>query len=192
MQSDARAHILETMRELTIRAGALPSMDAVAKAAGVSKGGLTHHFPNRTALLGALVEMVGIRTTETFERARTSAPVSRAYLETSVPDSGELDDFFVLFTCYQALRAAGIDGHPSFDAFVVDLTRALTAEFGDPFQALIVRLVGDGLLLNSVMGTPVPAEERDALIEHFSRAAAGPPTSSTNTSTSSISTESAS
>lgn len=187
MQSDARAHILETMRELTIRAGALPSMDAVAKAAGVSKGGLTHHFPNRPALLGALVEMVGNRTTETFERARTSAPVSRAYLETSVPDSGELDDFFVIFTCYQALRAAGIDGHPSFDAFVVDLTRALTAEFGDPFQALIVRLVGDGLLLNSVMGTPVPAEERDALIDHFSRAGTGSTPSRTSSSTESTS-----
>ena len=116
--------------------------------------------------------------------------ISRAYLETSVPDSGELDDFFVLFTCYQALRAAGIDGDRSFDAFVADLMLALTAEVGDPFQALIVRLVGDGLLLNSVMGTPVPAEERDALIEHFSRVAAGPSTSSTNSTSTSTSTES--
>jgi AcrR family transcriptional regulator len=174
MQTDARAHILETMRLLTIRAGALPSMDAVAKAAGVSKGGLTHHFPSRPALLSALVETVGERTTETFDRARASAPVSRAYLETSVPDSGELDDFFVLFTCYQALRAAGIQGDPSFDAFIAAITRDLTAELGDPFQALIVRLVGDGLLLNSVMGTPVPDAERSALIEHFSARASAP------------------
>ncbi|MFB2581714.1 TetR/AcrR family transcriptional regulator [Herbiconiux sp. P15] len=178
MQSDARAHILETMRVLTIRAGALPSMDAVAKAAGVSKGGLTHHFPSRPALLSALVEMVGWRTTETFERSRATRPVSAAYLETSMPDSGELDDFFVLFTCYQALRAAGVHGDPAFEAFITDLTRDLTAELGDPFKALVVRLVGDGLLLNAVMGTPVPGPERDALIEHFS---AGRPTPSAAT-----------
>ena len=118
-----------------------------------------------------------------LEDLRDRASV-RAYLETSVPDSGELDDFFVLFTCYQALRAAGVHDDPAFEAFIADLGRDLTAKLGDPFRALVVRLVGDGLLLNAVMGTPVPDDQRDALIEHFSAGpegpSAAPPTESTS------------
>ena len=51
-----RQHILSTARRLAIDAGTIPSLDAIASAAGVSKGGLMHHFRSRSALLAGLAE----------------------------------------------------------------------------------------------------------------------------------------
>lgn len=52
--NDMRARILSETRRLTIDAGAIPSLNAVADAAGVSKGGLIHHFPTRDSLVEGL------------------------------------------------------------------------------------------------------------------------------------------
>ncbi|MBZ9711865.1 TetR/AcrR family transcriptional regulator [Deinococcus multiflagellatus] len=49
-----RAALLQAARQVVREQGAALSLDAVARAAGVSKGGLLHHFPSRDALLQAL------------------------------------------------------------------------------------------------------------------------------------------
>jgi Tetracyclin repressor-like, C-terminal domain len=43
----------------------------------------------------------------------------------------------------------------------------LAAELGDANQALVVRLVGDDLLLNAVSGTPPAPERVAALVAHL-------------------------
>lgn len=55
--SDLRQRVLAAALLIATRdgAGAL-SLDAVAKEAEISKGGLTHHFPSKDALILALVE----------------------------------------------------------------------------------------------------------------------------------------
>ncbi len=49
--------IIDAAEAVVIEAGASHmTLDAVATKAGVSKGGLLHHFPNKVALLAAMVE----------------------------------------------------------------------------------------------------------------------------------------
>lgn len=53
----ARDAILDAFEELLIQAGERSAiLDAVATRAGVSKGGLLYHFPNKPALITALFE----------------------------------------------------------------------------------------------------------------------------------------
>ena len=43
----------------------------------------------------------------------------------------------------------------------------LAGELGDADRALVVRLVGDGLLLNAISGTPLAQERVAALVDHL-------------------------
>ncbi|MEU2248314.1 helix-turn-helix domain-containing protein [Streptomyces sp. NPDC019224] len=51
-----RTHILEVAQEFFAEQGITGSMDAIAKRAGVGPGTLYRHFPNREALLAALLQ----------------------------------------------------------------------------------------------------------------------------------------
>ncbi|MFH8978168.1 TetR/AcrR family transcriptional regulator [Streptomyces sp. NPDC017890] len=51
-----RTHILEVAEEFFAERGITGSMDAIAKRAGVGPGTLYRHFPNREALLAALLQ----------------------------------------------------------------------------------------------------------------------------------------
>ncbi len=75
--------LLDVAGELVTESGVMAlTLDAVAKRAGVSKGGLLHHFPSKHALLMAMVEDISSRfmgqVAEQAERrsrrARTERP----------------------------------------------------------------------------------------------------------------------
>jgi AcrR family transcriptional regulator len=52
-----RANILGAAGRVTARSGALNlTLEAVAKEAGVSKGGLLYHFPNKEALISSMID----------------------------------------------------------------------------------------------------------------------------------------
>lgn len=81
-----RQQLLTVAADLAGRQGmAALTLDAVAGASGVSKGGLLHHFPSKTALLDALFDNLLTRFDEAIEEAMRSDPVphgrfSRGYL----------------------------------------------------------------------------------------------------------------
>ena len=55
-RSATRESLLNAAGEVVLRSGAdALTLDAVAKEAGVSKGGLLYHFPNKDALLTSMV-----------------------------------------------------------------------------------------------------------------------------------------
>ncbi|WP_216318471.1 TetR/AcrR family transcriptional regulator [Deinococcus aestuarii] len=154
-----RAALLEAAGRVLQTQGAALSLDAVAREAGVSKGGLLHHYPGREALLSALA----LELTERF-RARVEAARARevalsgkrpgawlrAYIEVSLtPAAGE-----------DALIAAlaPLAGHPELikrlreaQAFV--LTGA-EADGLPPARAHAVRLACDALCLGPLTGLP--------------------------------------
>lgn len=55
--SHTREHILDSAAHLVMEGGFQGmTLDAVAKAAGISKGGLLYHFPSKEALVGGLID----------------------------------------------------------------------------------------------------------------------------------------
>ena len=83
----SREHILDTYVDLLIRSGErAATLDAVATAAKVSKGGLLYHFSSKKALLEALTERTLTLAEEDFA-AMEQAPegASTYYINSSTP-----------------------------------------------------------------------------------------------------------
>jgi len=70
--SPARERILEAAERVVGEVGAARvTLDAVAHAAGISKGGLLYHFPSKEALLGALAKRYVEGMVDCVEQAKS-------------------------------------------------------------------------------------------------------------------------
>ena len=95
--NNSSEHILDTYVDLLIHTGErAATLDAVATAAKVSKGGLLYHFSSKKALLEALAERTVTLAEEDFETmaqapegasATTSIPPHRITPPSTVPSS---------------------------------------------------------------------------------------------------------
>ncbi|UTT63605.1 TetR/AcrR family transcriptional regulator [Microcella humidisoli] len=136
----------------------MPSLDALAGDAGVSKGGLMHHFASRSALVSALITAAVDATDRELRDAATRGEVVDTWLRLSAQP--EVDG-----TPLSTLAIIALGAHDDLgDAVqqILDATRqweALIAdEVGDPTRARIIRMVGDGMLLQSLLSpTPLSA-----------------------------------
>lgn len=150
--------IVATARELVVADGRLPSMDALAAAAGVSKGGLFHHFRSREALVEAVVRQEIAAVDVALTAAADAGRVVETWLRLSIPTADDVEVYRSLAVAYRAMSAGapGVlgdlrDANARWEAL-------LSAETGNAIRARMIRLVGDGLLLNALAGTPVDGE----------------------------------
>jgi AcrR family transcriptional regulator len=87
--------LLDAAEAVIVRDGiASLTLDAVAAQAGVSKGGLLHHFPNKDRLVEALVVRTAGAIREHYEQAWLETPqgpgrMARALLEANLRDMNE-------------------------------------------------------------------------------------------------------
>jgi AcrR family transcriptional regulator len=144
------------------------TLEAVAREAGVSKGGLLYHFPSKSDLIVAFVERIGARC-EAKQLAEVEPPgtpgaFTRAYLNirTQPVDPQERP-------IKTALLAAAATDKRYLDPIrkrAEDWQRRLETDGIDPAAATIVRLAIDGMCLCSMFGFPVPEGElRSQVIE---------------------------
>ncbi|WGM20312.1 TetR/AcrR family transcriptional regulator [Paenarthrobacter sp. OM7] len=153
-----REQILATARQLAISTGSIPSMDAVAAAAKVSKGGFTHHFRTKAALL----EGLAVQAIESLDEALNAAVTRGNVVETWLRISKSQDDADL----YRALLVSFTDLGENADGLLSLSAEAskrweqlLAAELGDPVAASIVRLLGDGMVMNSLTREALPPVE---------------------------------
>lgn len=152
------------------------TMDAVARAAGVSKGGLLYHFASKEALASALIDRLHALVEDDMA-AITGAPEGAIayFLRSSVLDNDPLDHAILAVA---RLAQGG-------DTVASDALRAVRDTWADALRphtrdatALdLVMLVSDGLYFNNALDGgsipgPVPhGAELDALIALVERAA---------------------
>jgi AcrR family transcriptional regulator len=140
----------------------------VAKAAGISKGGLLHYFRSKDALIRAMIT-AGL---ESFEEKTTAmvasdpAPGSylRAYITTSFPHEGADD--------VAAAMIAGIATDPDLLAdYAVESEKwseRLRNDGLDYLHAEVIRLAVDGLYFNEAIGLPpLKLPDRKALLKRL-------------------------
>lgn len=162
----ARDRILDAAEGLIAAGSVPPALDAVAAAAGVSKGGLLYHFDKRS-LLTALV----VRSVQRFDQRLASAAadgvMASAWLRLSVPDPGES----ALYRAMTSMLRLTTTGEFELPGEVADAERRwqdmLVAELGDPVRAQVVRLVGDGLFMAALSGRPPTSGEVERLVDHL-------------------------
>lgn len=94
----ARARVLDAFEEIILTEGErTATLEATAKAAGVSKGGLLYHFGSKDELVVGMLERLDALTTADLERmnAADEGPVSY-YIRTSVMEDDALDRALVV------------------------------------------------------------------------------------------------
>ncbi len=151
------------------------TLDAVAQAAGVSKGGLLYHFPSKEALLVALTETVIAQFETAIAREAEADPGAaagrwvRAYARASLSLSrAELDLTAAL------LAAAGTDPAllAPWRAAFARWQAGIVADGLDPATATLVRLAVDGLWLADLLGlAPLDATLRGQVASELLRLA---------------------
>ena len=130
------------------------TLDAVAKRAGVSKGGLLHHFPSKHALLMAMVEDISSRFMgQVAEQAKGDPDAhgrsARAYVRTVVdePDH-EISRWGALSAAFMSDPSLLKD----WRARLAEMRTVDMAEADDPVDLMVARLAADGLWLADVCG----------------------------------------
>ena len=159
--ASARDRVLDAYETLLIESGpGAATLDAVAAAAQVSKGGLLYHFASKDALAAGLLARLAERSAADAEAIRTATDGATAYyLSTSAPGGGIPGG--LTRTYLAALRVADHARDPAavrdaLAAVDADALAALGARLGDPALAWLVQLIGDGLYLRTLVGTPLP------------------------------------
>ncbi|WP_427015350.1 TetR family transcriptional regulator [Pseudarthrobacter sp. P1] len=151
-QPTARDRVLLAFEDLLIRDGErAATLDAVAAAAGVSKGGLLYHFKSREALTAGLVAKLRELAEKDFAFMGAD-PRGGAdyYVRTSVFTESTAFDRTIVAAMRLAqgeddsVRAAFEELHKRWLGLVL-------ADVGDPAIARAIMLIGDGLYYNAAL-----------------------------------------
>ncbi|GAB3212414.1 TetR/AcrR family transcriptional regulator [Marinactinospora endophytica] len=134
------------------------TLEAVAAAAGVSKGGLLYHFPSKSAMMTGLARRLADRARDEFHEAvHSEEGVVRRFLRTSLPESVEETELY--WSVIAALRGeedVSDEARRLIGYVFAEWARLLHDEIDDPVLAETIRLVGDGLYLTAIAGLPQP------------------------------------
>jgi AcrR family transcriptional regulator len=166
LQLSVRERLLNAAERVVARDGVSKlTLEAVAREAGVSKGGLLYHFHSKSALVTAVVERMGARCQADQIRAMAEdkgkpGAFTRAYLSARAePPKPEEEPVVTAL-----LAAAGTDPQylEPIRQRITEWQARLESDGIDPATATIVRLAIDGLCLTRLLRLPVP---QDALCE---------------------------
>ncbi|MFC5649528.1 TetR/AcrR family transcriptional regulator [Paenibacillus solisilvae] len=130
------------------------TLEAVAKEAGISKGGLLHHFPNKQALIRGLVEeLTDNFVTDVNNRAANATTSdgkwSRAYLEATFNDITEGNE---MSTALIASLFTSPDLLAKLQSEYLIWQKNIENDGIDPVKSTLVRLAADGLWLSEMFG----------------------------------------
>jgi AcrR family transcriptional regulator len=163
----ARDRVLDALQDLVLEGSPSPSLEAVAARAGVSKGGLLHHFRDKRALVHALAARAVDAMDAALAEAAGEGRAAEAWLRLSAAGEPQPDATRALLSLVRVTGTGAPDLPPLVREAVVRWRALLADELGDPVRAEVVRLVGDGLLLQALADGPPPPARVDALVEHL-------------------------
>jgi AcrR family transcriptional regulator len=151
--ASSRERILDSFEDTLIRDGErAATMEAVAAAAEVSKGGLLYHFPSKEALVEALAErLLGLVEKDREQMSGDPEGPGRYYVRTSVYEDSPLDRALV------SMARLAQQGHPVARRTLSRIQElwltTLEDRLGDRTAALAVKLLGDGLYYEAAFFT---------------------------------------
>ncbi|MGM9988207.1 MAG: TetR/AcrR family transcriptional regulator [Bacillaceae bacterium] len=140
--------ILKSAKEFVLQHGFNDlTLDAVAKHAGISKGGLLYHFPNKEALLVGLGNYIFEEFTTAFNEQAKQDPIEkgkwcRALIETTKEDLNHNAELNVGILATSMLNS---DLSTSISEGYQYMQSKVEQDQIDPVTATIIRLAIDGL-----------------------------------------------
>ena len=176
-----RESLLDAAKRVVQRDGAGHlTLDAVAREAGVSKGGLLYHFPSKADLLRGMVAHGMRQAEEEKDRALGPNPVRGAFARHLLRGLALAGSEDATNACPSREMVWSLLGAAANDPSLLQPGREMHARWqkrlvedtGDPDVATIFHLVGHGLWSAELFGFDVPdAEERERITERLCRMA---------------------
>ncbi len=167
-----REHILSAAAELANEKGAAHiSLEAIARRAGISKGGLLYHFPKKDALIRALVE----RHMADIDAMLAQIEIASGQRRTNAI-AGKFVEIMREKMCQQNKAADGIflalaenpDLLAPVRAFERSMAERIRRTASDRELSLIALLVVEGMRsLTLFQANPLTAEESTAVIDRL-------------------------
>lgn len=160
---ETRTRLLEAATRIVVEQGVDAfTLEAVAHAAGVSKGGLLHHFSSKeTLILELIVHVLATFEAEMEQALDPSEPVgtpgrwTRAYIRLSFTTDERARDLGVAFTLMMQRTPELI---ASVSGSFTHIWQALDHDGLDPIQAALIRSAADGVYYNEIVGNPALPE----------------------------------
>jgi len=148
-----REVVLDALETLLLEGGSsAATLEAVAAAAGVSKGGLLYHFGSKEALYQGFLDRLLIESRAEADGTLTAPEgVVAAYLDVSSVATDPSTR-----SVLAALRLAGVQEVDVEGALVQSFEywyEVIARRIDDPVLARLVQLVGDGLYLHALIGS---------------------------------------
>ncbi|MEK8130319.1 TetR/AcrR family transcriptional regulator [Paenibacillus filicis] len=150
-----RNEILKVACKLVSEKGASKlTLDAVAKEAGVSKGGLLYHFPTKEALIQAtLDDFLNRFDSNTEEEASRNTKLNNGWAEAYLIETFEIGKEDLQMSASILAAAANSPDllDPMRERYIMWQSRMM-AECKDPVEATVARLAADGLFFCELFG----------------------------------------
>ncbi|MFF2277489.1 TetR/AcrR family transcriptional regulator [Agromyces sp. NPDC058126] len=147
----AREAVLDAFERLIIADGErAATLDATAREAGVSKGGLLYHFGSRNALIAGLIERLHRLVDDDVTRIEEAPEGPIAYfVRSSLEIETALDRSFIATVrlAQGGDREAGQAIEEVRERWLAELGRYVS----DPALAIAITLIGDGLYYHSAL-----------------------------------------
>ncbi|MBY6361622.1 TetR/AcrR family transcriptional regulator [Rhodococcoides corynebacterioides] len=163
----AREKSLNAFVKLVLEQGEkAATLDAVAAAAGISKGGLMYHFPNKEALVDGLMGVVEELAAEDVGRMRAHPEGAAVYhLRTSTFHDTPVDRAVV--ATMRLSQGSNAVAQQTLARIRQSWLDVLNEQIADPAVAEAVLLMGDGLYFAAASTGPYgrPPDNIDALVE---------------------------
>lgn len=166
-----RHQLLAVVRDLLVHEGPhAVTLDAVARRANVTKGGLQHHFRSKQALLDALSEQLFEEFAQSYEKAlqreaETPGRHARAYIRTCFDDRADCNRV----DTQRAIGLLALTSPACRDRWHATMKTALAADGQDPNTAnllLACRLAGDGFWFAQMLDVyELDAQRKQDLLE---------------------------
>ena len=155
--------LLDAAEQIIIKGG-LPKLTlaAVAADAGISKGGLLYHFPEKDALIKGMVERLCVTFDHLLKLEKEEDPNpygswTRAYIRTTLQVMyGQNPTFRKLSAAILAAAAHKPKLLKPLHLHAEQWRQTIQQEHLDPIFATLIRLTMDGLWLADLFGLPVP------------------------------------
>ena len=168
---NSREIILKAAEDVVFEVGAAHmTLDAVAKKAGISKGGLIYNFPNKDALLQAMIKRMVERFNKSREKMREKIK-NKPYREIEAHVRSFLDIGPKTDRLAAALLAAMAHNPKLLDPVRDEYKKLLenvTSGGIKVERATVVAFATDGLKLMEMLGlSPLSKKQRKAVIEEM-------------------------
>lgn len=164
---DTVQHIMRAALAIAAEKGAgKVTLDAVAKASGLSKGGLLYHFPSKEALISAMVQHL----LDNAEQNRSQLAQTESSVLVSLLKARRVFTQAVSGNTAMAILAAAAEQPTLLQPIQqhnITLLAEVLAEQPHELEAMLLMVASDGLIFQELLSISPFSEEQRAKLEHY-------------------------